>query len=791
LLATLTLALGIGANVALFSVVDGVILRPLPFPEPDRVVHLAWDRSGGTPRGSVPAFKYEFWRQRSRAFEALTTWRAASVRLGEGEDGPRVAVLRVPASFMDVVGVEPTLGRGLTEADDRPGSPAVVLLGHDLWVSRWGADPAVVGRTVGVDGTPHTVVGVLPAGYAFPPAPGQDGLVLPLRLNPDPLDESEDWPILARLAPGVDRNAARADLRSVSDAFVAEHPELVNANDRGMVLSTYRDLYVGDAGDVLWALMGATALVLLIACANVAALMLARGSSRKGDLAVRMALGAGRGRVVREILAESLLLAAIASIAGLGIAHFGVESLLGMYPGTLPRAASVGLNPQVVAYAAVAAGLTGVAFGLAAAVPVVRGGVAASLRESSRGGTARRTLRKVLLAAEAAVSVVLLLGAGLLVATLAEIVSVDPGFDVRGLLAAPLPAPEGGWEAAGGLRQVEARTLEELRALPGVAAAAGASTWPLRRGLNIPVGIQGRPEDFEGAVEWRSVTPGYLETLGVPLLRGRTFVDADAAGAPPVALVNEAFAERYFPGRRAVGERIEIGRYRERYVHPAFDVGGVEIVGVVGDVHETDLTAEPRRTVLVPAAQAPEVLAGPPVLLVRARGSSVPGADVWRGVREVLAGVAGGGGAPVVREMADVVSESVATERFNALLMGVFALVALALTAFGIYGVVSYGVRQRTREIGIRVALGARRGRVTRLVMAQGIAPVVAGLGVGVVAALALARFIESLLWRVEPTDPVTLSAVVLVLGGVAAVASWLPVREATAIDPRRALGAE
>jgi predicted permease len=529
--------------------------------------------------------------------------------------------------------------------------------------------------------------------------------------------------------------------------------------------------------------MVATGLVLVIACANVAALVLARGSSRQGELAVRAALGAGRGRIARLMVAEGLLLGGAACVLGLALAWIGVDALLGLYPGTLPRAETVGMNPGVVLYAVVAALVTGTSCGLIAAVPTLRGRVGSALRESGRGGTGRGGLRKVVLAVEAAVSVVLLVGAGLLVATLVEIHRVDPGFEIDGLLTAELPRPAGGWEAEGGIDLFEQRVLDELRSLPAVSAAAIASTYPLRRGWNIPVTIMGRPDQYEGAVEWRSVSSEYLETLGVPLRQGRTLTRGDAAGAPAVALVNEAFVERYFPGESAIGQRIEIGRFRDRYLRPDLDVGGVEIVGVVGDVREVDLTVDPRRTVLVPTAQAPPSLRSPGVLVVRERGESARVA-----VRAALAELAGGGAPPEVRTMAQVIGASVAEERFNALLMTILAGVALLLTSFGIYGVVSYGVRQQRREIGIRVALGARRGAVTRLVMRQGMVPVLFGLGVGVLGALGLARFLEGLLWGVEPTDAGTIAIVALQLAVVAALSSWIPVREATRIDPNRSL---
>jgi predicted permease len=790
-LALLTLALGIGANVALFSVVHGVVLRPLPFPEQERVVHLAWDR-GSVPRGEVPAYKYEFWRERSRAFEAMTTWRASGVRLGEETDGAQLHALRVPHTFLDVVGWQPAVGRNFSPEDDRPGAPAVTLLGHGTWRTRFAGDPGIVGRTVEIAGASHTVIGVLPREFSFPhdveaQASGGVDFLLPLRLEADPLDEGENYPLLGRLAPGVDRAATEADLARVYDAFASEHPELMNGGDRAMVVSSFADLYVRGAGDVLWALLGATVLVLLIACANVAALLLARGTARRGELAVRTALGAGRGRIVGHVLAESLVLAAAAGVVGLVLARAGVGALLGVYPGRLPRAEGIGLNGPVASYALAAALVTGVVSGLVAAWPVLRGQLGSALRELGARTGGRRRLRRAVLATEAAISLVLLVGAGLLVRTLAELRSVEPGFAVEGLLTAPLPQPSGGWEAEGGIRRVAERAVDELLAVPEVTVAAVASARPLQRGLNFPVGIQGRPEDYQGAVELRAVTPRYLEVLGIPLLRGRDLTEADDAAAPPVALVNETFARVWFSGDDPIGKRIEIGRYRDRYIDPSLDVGGTEIVGVIGDLREIGFGVEPRQTVFLPAAQEPEMVRRPPVLLVRGRGTGVR-----RAVGEALATMTGGAtAASELRSMEEIMADALATERFNALLMGVFALVALALTAFGIYGVVSYGVRQQRREIGIRVALGARRAGIARLVVGQGMVPVLLGLLGGVVGALALGRFIESMLWGVEPTDPATIIAVTVLLAAVAAVSSWLPVREATRIDPNHSLRSE
>lgn len=779
-LALLTLTLGVGANVALFSVLHGVVLRPLPFPEHRLVTHLAWDFGGVRRSGYMPAYKLQFWAEHTRAFSSMATWAHTVVRDAAGGE---LTVLRVGHTFLDVVGSTPRYGRGFTPEDDRPGAPDVAILSFGAWRSRFGGDPDLVGRTITLGDVPHTVVGILPADFAFPQEPDWRDVLVPLRLRADPTNEAEDWPVLARRARDVDEAFARADVARVSAEFAMEHPDLMNERDRGMVMASYQDLYVGDTARVLWVLMAATGLVLVIACANVAALVLARGTSRAGDMAVRSALGAGRARIARHVVAEGLLLSGAACLLGLALASVLVDVLLGLYPGALPRAAAVGLRGEVVAYAAVAALATGVGCGLVAAVPALRGTSGAALREAGRGSTRARGLRYLVLVVESAISMVLLVGAGLLVATLVEIHRVDPGFDVDGLLVGPLPSPPGGWETEEAALSVAERVRREISAVPGVTSVATASSYPLTRGLNIPVTVQGSPGDA-GTVEWRSVSPGYLETLGVPLLRGRALGPGDVEGAPVVAVVNRSFEAHFFPGGSALGRRIDIGRYRERWLNPDFDVGGVEIVGVVADMREVDLTLEPRRTVLVSAGQqTPAWLVSPPVLLARAHTRTAQA-----GARAAVARLATGPSVPELRAMDRVVGASVAEERFNALLMASLAAVALALTAFGIYGVVSYTTRQRRREIGIRVALGAGRGTIARLVMRHGMAPVLVGLAIGVVSALWLARFMESLLWGVAATDAKTVVVVALQLAVVAAVSSWLPSREACRVEPNRAL---
>ena len=714
----------------------------------------------------------------------MTTWRITTFELGNPSESVPIETLRVGRDFLRVTGFGPHLGRGFIEEDQQPGAPDVALVSSRIWQERFGGSPEALGESMVLDGRPHMVVGVLPGDFSFPQARDAGDVLVPLRLEPDPTDEGENWPILARLAEGVSREAATADLERVTAAFRTAHPELINAPDRGMALATYQDLYTGSVGGTLVALMAATVLVLVIACANVAALLLARGERRRTELAVRKSLGASGRRLLRHLLAESLVLAGVAFSVGLWIAHIGIDVLLGLYPAELPRESWIGLNGAVLAYTGLTALLTGVVFGTLVGLPALREGGLSALRSSNRWDTGRSRTRQILLGAEAAVSVVLLVGAGLLIATVSEIQRVDPGYTAEGVVVARIASPPGGWESRDATRAAERETIESLRNTPGVVAAATASTYPLSRGMNIPVGIQGQPESYEGAVEWRSISPEYMKTLEIEVLQGRDLSDADIEGSAPVALVNRSYADRFFPAGDAVGSRIEIGRYRDRYVIPSLDVGGVTIVGVVEDVRETSMKSDARRTVFVPRAQEPEVLASTPTVVTRL----APGTPTAV-VTEVLS--PSDRDASAVRPLTDVVRGSMAAERFNALLMVVFAGLALLLTALGIYGVVSYQARQRTREIGIRLALGATPPTVAGLVLRQGMTPVLVGMALGTIGAIGLARFIEGLLWGVEPTDPSTIATVIMVLGSVAAAACWLPVREAASTPPGESLRPE
>lgn len=780
------LALGIGANSAIFSVVHAVMLQPLPFPEPERFVHIGHDYGGGVTQ-TMPYYRVDWLREQTRAFEALASWRGHGGRIErdgrfEGVDG-----LSVDADFLTTLGYPLALGRWFTDEESAPDGPPVVVLSDATWRARFGAAPDVLGQGFEISDRTYTVVGVLSPDFAFPQVSGTLDYLVPLTLRADPTDEGQNYPIVARLATGVTRAAAADDLARAWQGFREAHPSLVGDPERGPALTTFEELHVGNLRTVLWMIMGTVAVVLLIACANVANLLLARAAQRQHDIAVRAALGATRGRLAGHVLTESVLLAVVAGALGVGLARVAVEVLLGIAPIDLPRAESAGLNGPVLLFTLAAALTTGVVFGLAAAVPALRGAVGGTLRDGSRGSAAGRRVRQGLILVQAALAVVLLVGAGLLVETVASLRNVDAGFDADGVVAVSLPVIPPGYGQPGPIAALVDRVEEELRGDPAVSGLAAASNLPLERGLNLPLAIAGRPDAYEGAVEWRAVSDDYFDLLGIDLRSGRVFADTDAAGTPPVVIVSHSFADHYFPDQQTLGQRVEIGRWRGNYLHPSLQLPAGEIVGVVADVRDRSLKEEPRRTIYVPFPQVPAVLTTFPVLMARG-----PSAQATAGaVRSALQDADPRMPVPEVRPLDDVVASSIALERFNASLLGAFAALALLLTAFGVYGVISYAVSQRRREIGIRVALGAGRGQVVRMIVAQGMVPVVAGLAAGGLASLWLSRLVSGLIWGVEPNDPKALLVGGVVLLTAAVLASWLPAREATRLDPVRTLTAD
>jgi putative ABC transport system permease protein len=786
--AVLTLALGIGATTAIFSVVDGVLLRPLPFPGAERVVNVVWDGSGYLQ--SLSAVKFQYWHDHARAFDAMATWRPLLARLDIGAEVSSVRGLAVSRDFLQVLGYAPALGRGFAADEDVPGGPHVAVISHAMWRTHFGSVADVAGRAIRLDGEPATVVGVLPESFAFPYEDELVEVLVPLRLTVDPNDVAENWPTIARRRTGVTREQAQADIASLNQPFRLASPNQVSEQDRGMTLATFSELYVNaNVRRALWLLMGAVTVVLLIACANVANLFLARASWRRGEIALRVALGATRGRIARLVLTESVLVALIAGALGLLIGRWVTVVLVALTPTEVPRLAAVGMDGRVMLFTFAVSLLTSVLCGVVAASPVAHARIVQVLKESARGSSGRSRLRQSLLVAQSGFSMVLLFGAGLLVATLIGLTRLDPGFESEGLVAARIPSNPPEYETAQDVWEFERRVIEQIQSTSAIASIAGASSLPLERGINTPIRIGGRP-DIAGSVEWRAVTPGYFRTLGIALMAGRVFGDIDGAGRPAVAVVNEAFARRYFPGENAVGKRFDVGRVQGEFVNPSPVGPGVEIVGIVADIREVSLRDEPRRTMYVPQAQASthltKVRATMPVLIVKGRLADVEGT-----LRAAIRAVDPGLPRPHVFGLGDVVARSLARERFGATLLSVLAALALVLTAFGMYGVLSYMVQQRRRELGIRMALGASGPEVARLVMVQGIAPVLVGVALGGLSSVGLSRVVAGFLWGVTPTDPATFATTAAIILGVALAASWIPARAAAGVDPVNTLKCE
>jgi putative ABC transport system permease protein len=776
LVAVFTLALGIGANTAIFSVVNAVLLRPLPYAEPERLASAGWLMRGD----------YLVARERSRSFEELALYRASvGFNLSAAGEPERVTGAHASPDLFSILGVAPLLGRTLLAHEERPGEDGVVVLSHALWRQRFGGDPAVVGREVMIDSEPRTVVGVMPPGFDFPA--GDALLWVPLPL--DPADPVALWgggggQSLGRLRAGVTPAQAQAEIRALASEMREANTLWTPPPEYGMEreVTALQEQMVGEVRTRLLVALGAVGLVLLIACANVANLMLARAAARRKEVAIRTALGAGRFRLIRQLLTESTLLALLGGAAGLALAFGGVRLLIGGLPADTPRVAEIGIDVGVLGFAAAVTLLTGLLFGLFPALRTSRQDLHAALR-GGRGaseGAGQRRLSSALVAGEVALAVVLVIGAGLLIRSFWTLLRVDPGFRVESIVSARITPPEIRYGQAAQQRAFYGELLARTEALPGVSGAALVDRLPLVGGFaGLAFEVEGQPfvpGTAAPMVETRRITPDYLRLMGIPLLSGRPLADADREGAPDVALINEAMARQHWPGEDPVGRRFKPVWWQNRWI---------TVVGVVADVRQYGLASAVEPEMYRPFAQEPagtmmlvaRTAAEPPVLAANLR-STVAAVDPEVPVSEVLT-------------LEQVVSRSVAAPRFTMLLLAVFAAVALLLGAVGIYGVVAYSVTRRTREIGVRMALGARVEDVARLVIGQGLLLTLVGVAIGLVVALAATRVLSSLLYGIEPTDPVTFLAVPLLLTLVALLASYLPARRATRVDPLVALRAD
>ncbi|MGE0552985.1 MAG: ADOP family duplicated permease [Gemmatimonadales bacterium] len=783
----LTIALAVGANSAIFSVIDGVLLKPLPLPDPDRLAFVGWDNGGGRVIHAVSPFQLDFLGERATTIEAIGTYRTRSWSRGERDAPETVRAAVVSRGLLGAVGLPVRLGRAFAEEEYRPGAD-VVLVSDAFWRATLGGAREVLGRTLRFDGESRTVVGVLDPRFQIPGQREPAEVLAPLAVEPNRQD-GQNLNALIRTRPGVSPSAVRTELERLSERFRVENPDLVDGGGDPsapprFVLASFQDVFVGDLRTTLWILFGAIGFVTLIGCANAANLLIARGIARERELAVRTALGAGRGRILQQLVIESLLISLAAGALGLLLARAGIEALLALAPSALPREGEIALDGRVLGFTTALSIAVGVLFGAINALAGTKRGLLATLGRAGRGGSGRRRGRETLIVAQTAIAVVLIVSAALLVESFARLRSVDPGFDPEGVVAirlGRLPSSIRGEK----LVALETRVVEALERRPGVVAAAAAANFPFERGLNFPISIAEREDVGEGAVEWRTISPGYFETLAVPLLRGRAFSPADDPRAPRVAIVNAAFAERYWPGEDPIGKRVEIGRWRGEWLRPVFE-GGEVVIGVVADLREIGLASPARRTVYTPRAQWSEGLDWPRFL---ARGPA--DASLVADLGAVLGSIDDRIPPPSLETMPALLSASIAAERFRTALISSFALAALLLTAVGVYGVVAALVGQRTREIGIRMALGAPAATVLRLVIGRGLGLVAVGCALGGVGALGLTRMLRGMLFSVAPDDPVAHASAMGILLAVAALAMWLPARRATRVNPVETLRAE
>jgi putative ABC transport system permease protein len=782
-IAILTLALGIGANTAIFSVVNGVLLRPLPYREPGRLV-LILEKSS-YPILSTSYQNYVDWRDQSRSFTSMEATRGTTLTITGGGEPERLNARMTTAGLLPMLGIPPELGRSFRPEEDRANGAPVALLSHGLWQRRFGASRDILGKTITLDSKPYTVVGVMPAGFqVLQPA----DVFVPFTPWAVTLPDDRDWHPgivpLARLKPDVSREHARTEMVGIAKRLEQQYP-LYNTGKSADVVGVQEQLVHGSRPALLL-LLGAVSFVLLIACANVANLVLVRAVGRGREVAIRSALGANRGRMIRQLLTESVLLAALGGTAGLFMAWAALDSLLSLAADSVPKGVPIAIDGWVLLFTASVSLLTGILFGLFPALRTARLDLRETLNEGSRGSTAgpgQQRLRGLLVSSEIALTVILLIGSGLLLRSFSRLQDVPPGFRPDHLLVADLPLSQTAYAEPARRYAFFDRLIERAAALPGVRSAAAASFLPVSGGGSIiHFNIKGRPpkgpKDFTAA-GYRAITPGYFETLGVPLLQGRLPTAADREGTHPVVVINAMMRKTYFAGGNPLGKVMQIG------ATPDDQVPWMEIVGVVGDVRP-GLGVDPQAEMYLPYRQADGVLPEFQLTVVlRTAGEPLAQAPA---LRAALMEIDRDQPLVKIRTMEDNMATSVAQPRFRAWLIGIFATMALLLAAVGVHGVMSYTVVHRTSEIGVRVTLGAQPAAIFRTILGQGLKFALMGVGIGLAAGLALGRLMQSFLFGVSAYDPLTFVVVPLVLVVVAAAASFVPACRAIRIDPIAAL---
>jgi predicted permease len=800
IIAVLTLALGIGANTAIFSVVNAVLLKPLPFPEPDQLIAIGMTdtrQKGETNLNSLSYPDFFDFRDQNRTLASSAVYRDRSFALSAEEGATSLHGVKVSAEFFDVIGIKPAMGRAFVRDDEQGGGGPggfQVIISHDFWKRHFGAEPNVVGRTIVLDRRQYTISGVMPAGFQFPIS--NDAVDFYVTIAEDAANSDGSMPqtkqrgnhslqAVARLKPGATVAQAQADLSAIAAALTKQYPE--SNTHFGVLVKPLREEMVGDVRTALYILFGAVVCVLLIANANVANLLLARASARGKEIAVRAAMGASRARLIRQLLTESVLLAGLGGLGGLVLAQLGTDALIEAVPQNIPRISTIQLDAPVLAFTFFVSLLTGVIFGLVPAWQASHVDLNSSLKSGTRGGSGgegKGRVRNALIMVEVALALVLLISAGLLIQSFARLGRVQPGLRTERLLTARIGLPDVAYPKNENVIAFYDQFLPKVRAIPGVESASAILPLPLS-GSNMVTSFDSEdnplPEGQRPGAPVRIIATDYFKTTGIPIRQGRVFDDRDQYESAPVVIVNERFVQKFFPGKNVIGKRIQPG-------FSADDSGEKwrEIVGVVGNVKHLNLKNEDSPEMYLSRTQIP---IGVMSIVIRTSVSN-PNA-ITNSLRKELAAMDATIPLTSVRVFDEYIARSLARPRFITLLLSIFAGTALVLTAIGIYGVMAYSVSQRTSEIGIRIALGAGKSSIFRLIVGQAMTLVAISLAIGLAGAFAATRLLNSLLFGVGASDPVTFTGIVLLVSAVAFIAAWLPARRATRVDPIIALRAE
>ena len=794
LAAIAALTLGIGVNTAIFSVVNAVLLRPVLFPDPDRLIVFMNTSAEGPGGPAASPAKFQHYREQTSVVQDVSVYRTGVVNYTGGGFPEQLRSGQVSADFFRLFGAAVVRGRTFTPEEDLPGGERVVVLGHRLWTTQFNSDPDVVGKTISLSGEPYTIVGVL-ADFDFEEFGRTPQVWVPFQLDPNTADQGHYFQAAGRLKPGVTLEQAKARLELSAEEYKRKFPNALGP-DEGFTVQPVRDVLVRNVRSSLLVLAGAVSFVLLIACANVANLLLVRATGRRREIAIRTAVGGSRGRIIRQLLTESVVLSATGGMLGLLLGIVGIRALLAVNTAGLPRVGEDGIlvsvDWRVLAFTVVVSLGTGILFGLIPALQSSRADLTTALKESSgRSGTGFRQnkARSVLVVTEVALAVILLIGAALLIRTAVALTRVDPGFDSANVLTMRMSLSGPRFVKSETVQQMVRDAIERLRAVPGVVNASATCCVPLQGGYGLPFLIVGRPAEgpFHGGGSWMTVSPGYFEVFRIPVKRGRSFNERDTSQAPGAVIINEAMARQYWPKGDPLNDRLVIGRGIMREFE---DERERHIVGVVGDTRDGGLNTNPGPAMYIPQAQLPDAANAlnlrltPMAWVIRTQGNPHGlSAPIQEQLRQAT-------GLPVtdVRAMDEVVSLSTSRERFNMWLMTVFGASALLLAAIGIYGLMAYAVEQRTQEIGIRLALGAQTAQVKNMVVLQGMRLALAGVVVGLGAAFGLTRLIATFLFGVTERDPLVFAGVPVLLTGVALLAVWLPARRASRVDPIIAL---